>query len=102
MSAYRAKLFASEAVNTRITSPNMRPSAQNSQRPAADRQIAARVEIESTESGLHDHCASAYFTFVALDTNGRPMPVPELELETATDKRRHAEASERRERRLKR
>jgi len=65
-------------------------------------EIGVRVEMESTRSGLRSHCASAYFTFVALDENGNPTPVPELVPESAEEKRRHAEAIERRKARLAR
>ncbi|MHC4408584.1 MAG: acyl-CoA thioesterase [Planctomycetota bacterium] len=65
-------------------------------------EIGVRVETESTKSGLRNHCASAYFTFVALDEHGRPTPVPEVVPETETETRRHAEAVDRRKRRLAR
>ena len=65
-------------------------------------EIGVRVELESTQSGLREHCASAYFTFVALDEHGKPTPIPGLDLETETDKRRHGEAIARRDRRLAR
>ena len=65
-------------------------------------EIGVRVELESTRSGLREHCASAYFTFVALDEQGKPTPVPELDFKTETDKRRHADAIARRDRRLAR
>lgn len=63
-------------------------------------EIGVRVEIESTESRERKHCASAYLTFVALDKNRKPMAVPELVPETEEQRRRHAEAVERRKRRL--
>jgi acyl-CoA hydrolase len=65
-------------------------------------EIGVRVEMESTKSGLRNHCASAYFTFVALDEHGKPTPVPELVTETQAEKRRQAEAAERRKARLAR
>jgi acyl-CoA hydrolase len=65
-------------------------------------EIGVRVEMESTKSGLRSHCASAYFTFVALDEHGNPTPVPELAPESDEEKRRHAEAIERRKARLAR
>jgi acyl-CoA hydrolase len=42
----------------------------------------------------------AYLTFVALDTNGRPRPVPELQPETEDEKNRFAGALRRRQLRL--
>jgi acyl-CoA hydrolase len=44
----------------------------------------------------------AYFTFVALDENGRPRPVPPIIIETEEEKREHAAAEKRRETRLAR
>ena len=44
-------------------------------------------------------CNAAYYTFVALDSNGRPKPSPEL-LETAEEKDRYEGALKRREMRL--
>lgn len=44
----------------------------------------------------------AYFTFVALDDDGKPRPVPRLILETDEELREYQEALKRREARLKR
>jgi len=65
-------------------------------------EIGVRAELEVTATGERLHCASAYFTFVALDDNGRPMEVPRLVPETETEKRRNAAALERRKQRLAR
>jgi acyl-CoA hydrolase len=45
---------------------------------------------------------NAYLTFVAIDDQGRPVPVPPVVPETDDEKRRYAEAQERREFRLRR
>jgi len=63
-------------------------------------EIGVRVELEVTATGERLHCASAYFTFVALDDNGRPMEVPRLLPESEDEKRRNAAAIERRRARL--
>ncbi|MEM8882864.1 MAG: acyl-CoA thioesterase [Planctomycetota bacterium] len=63
-------------------------------------EIGVRVETESTRSGERSHCASAYMTFVALDEDKKPMPVPKLVPETENEIRRHDKAVERRQRRL--
>jgi acyl-CoA hydrolase len=44
---------------------------------------------------------TAYLTFVALDGQGKPTPVPPVIAETEDEQRRFREAEERRERRLK-
>jgi uncharacterized protein (TIGR00369 family) len=59
-------------------------------------EIGVRVESENLFSGAVRHTASAYLTFVALDTTGTPAPAPPLLLETEDDYRRHAEAVTRR------
>lgn len=58
-------------------------------------EVGVRVEAEELTTGEVRHTASAYLTFVALDADGRPTPVPELIAETAEDRRRFAEADER-------
>ena len=63
-------------------------------------EIGVRVEAENVITGERKHIASAYLTFVALDANRRPMPVPPLSLETETEKRRCREAEARRAQRL--
>ncbi len=63
-------------------------------------EIGVRVEAENLITGEVRHAASAYLTYVALDTQGRPREVPPLILETEEEKRRNREARERREVRL--
>jgi uncharacterized protein (TIGR00369 family) len=64
-------------------------------------ELGVRVEAENVFTGEVRHTASAYLTFVALDRDGRPKPVPPLIPETDEDKRRNLEAKGRREARLK-
>lgn len=64
-------------------------------------EIGVRIESEDPKSGVRKHTASSYLTFVALDDNGKPTPVPELILETEDQKTRFEEGRERREERLK-
>ena len=47
------------------------------------------------------HTASAYLTFVALDSHGRPTPMPPVRPETEREKARYAAAQVRREARLR-
>ncbi len=51
-------------------------------------------------TGERKHTTTAYVTFVAIDENGRPKPVPPLILDTAEDRRRWREALARRRIRL--
>lgn len=63
-------------------------------------EVGVRVESENLVTGERRHTASAYMTFVALDKNGKPMPLPPLILETEEEKRRNREARARRQTRL--
>jgi len=63
-------------------------------------EVGVRVEAENLQTGITHHTASAYLTFVALDTNGQPLPLISLLLETDEEKRRNREAKNRREARL--
>lgn len=64
-------------------------------------EVGVRVEAENPKTGEVFHTASAYTTFVALGSNGKPTAVPDLILETDDEKRRFAAAQRRREQRLK-
>ena len=64
-------------------------------------EAGVRVEAENVFTGEVRHTASAYLTFVALDREGKPKPVPPLIPETDEEKRRNLEAKGRREARLK-
>jgi len=63
-------------------------------------EIGVRVEAEDITSGQIRHTASAYLTFVALDSDGKPTQVPGLALVTDEEKRRNREANDRRTVRL--
>lgn len=63
-------------------------------------EVGVRVESENLMSGDVRHTASAYLTFVALDKDGLPQPVPPLIIGTEEEKRRNHEAKSRREMRL--
>ena len=65
-------------------------------------EVGVRVDAENPRTGEVFHTASAYLTFVALDSHGKPTPVPPLRLDTDEDRRRSAEAQRRREMRIKR
>ncbi|HUO52836.1 MAG TPA: acyl-CoA thioesterase [Gemmatimonadaceae bacterium] len=63
-------------------------------------EIGIRVDCENLTTGVRRHTNSCYMTFVAVDGNGRPIPVPPVIPETPLEKRRYAAAAERRRRRL--
>jgi acyl-CoA hydrolase len=63
-------------------------------------EVGVRVETENLFTGEVRHTASAYLTFVALDRNGRPTPVPQLIFETEDEHRRNRQATDRRAVRL--
>lgn len=58
-------------------------------------EIGVRVEAEELRTGEINHIASAYLTFVSLDVNHKPQPVPPFSPETDVERRRHREAQER-------
>ncbi len=63
-------------------------------------EVVIEVHSEDPESGDTKHCCSALLTFVALDDQSRPTPVPPLLLRTPEEKRIQEEAALRRKRRL--
>ena len=63
-------------------------------------EIGVKVEAENPLTSEMFHTASAYLTFVAVDSEGRPSPIPELIPETEIEKRRFIAAQKRRELRL--
>ncbi len=64
-------------------------------------EAGVRVESQNLFTGETRHTVSAYMTFVALDNQGKPAPVPQLILETEDEQRRSREAQSRRETRLR-
>lgn len=64
-------------------------------------EVGCRVETEDPRTRTRRYTTKAYLTFVAIDGDGRPRPVPALELVTAEDERRHRQAQERRAERLR-
>jgi acyl-CoA hydrolase len=62
-------------------------------------EIGVKVWVENAIAATSRHVASAYLTFVAVDANGRRVPVPALEPETSEQSRRYEDAGRRREQR---
>jgi acyl-CoA hydrolase len=63
-------------------------------------EAGVRIESEDPLTGERRHACTAFLTFVAQDDDGKPVEVPPLDLETAEDRQRHADAHERRAIRL--
>ena len=63
-------------------------------------EVGVRVETENLATGERRHTSTAYLTYVALDSQGRPTPLPPLITETEKQKQRYKEAKFRRETRL--
>lgn len=63
-------------------------------------EVGVRIEAENLKTGEILHTGSSYLTFVAMDTKGKPVLVPQIVPETADEKRRYREATERKGQRL--
>ena len=63
-------------------------------------EVGVRVEAEDLISGIRRHTNTCYLTFVAIDRNGRPVPVPPVTPQSPDEVRRYAAAQARRRRRL--
>ncbi|MEQ1438131.1 acyl-CoA thioesterase [Fontimonas sp. SYSU GA230001] len=64
-------------------------------------EVGCKVEAEKIGGGERRHILSAYLTFVAVDRDGKPRPVPALMPETDVERHRYEEAQLRRELRLR-
>ncbi|MEM1054903.1 MAG: acyl-CoA thioesterase [Bacteroidota bacterium] len=63
-------------------------------------EVEIDVWAEDTASGKRRKCNRAYFTFVAVDQSGRPIPIPAVAPETEKEQERYDAAGRRRELRL--
>ena len=63
-------------------------------------EVGVRVVAEDPRTGDSRHTGSAYFTMVAIDEEGRPIPVADVRIETEDEERRAREAQVRRANRL--
>lgn len=61
-------------------------------------EVGVRLEGESLDERFH--AATAYLTFVAIDSEGRRLPVPPIRPESDDERRRYEKAAQRREQRL--
>ena len=63
-------------------------------------EVGVRVEAENAVTGDVRLTSTAYLTMVAVDENGKPMPVPPVKAESPDEERRAREAELRRRNRL--
>jgi acyl-CoA hydrolase len=63
-------------------------------------EIGVKVFVENYISGEQKVVSTAYLTFVAVDRQGRHLPVPAVVPETDEEKRRYEDAGRRREHRM--
>jgi acyl-CoA hydrolase len=63
-------------------------------------EVGVRVDTEHPTTGERRYTTKAYLTFVAVDDNGKPRPVPPIALQSDEEKRRFADAQSRREARM--
>jgi acyl-CoA hydrolase len=59
-------------------------------------EVGVKIIAENVLSGAKRHTNSCYVTYVALDDNGVPTPVPPIIPETPDEKRRYERAAKRR------
>jgi acyl-CoA hydrolase len=59
-------------------------------------EVGVKVWAEDTKLGEYRHVASAYLVFVAIDKQGKRVPVPALRPETPDEQRRYEGALRRR------
>lgn len=60
-------------------------------------EVGVKCWVENYIAGTRRHIASAYLTFVAVDSRGRRVPVPAIIPETEEEKQRFEDAGRRRE-----
>jgi len=63
-------------------------------------EVGVKVWVEDLRTGDRRHTSSAYLTFVAVNAEGKCLPIAPVIPETAEEKRRFEEALQRREYRL--
>ena len=62
-------------------------------------EVGVKAWVENAMAGTRRHVSSAYLIFVAIDENGRRLPVPPITTGCAEEERRYEDAGRRRERR---
>lgn len=64
-------------------------------------EVAMQVWSENLKTGERRLCTTSFYTFVAVDSDGKPVSVPEIIPESDFEKERYEQAAERRKLRLK-
>ncbi len=65
-------------------------------------EVGVHIDAENVKTGKKRHTASAYLTFVSLDSKGKPQKVDNIIHESDDEKRRYNEGKERHMQRLER
>ena len=65
-------------------------------------EIGVHIDAENVKTGKRRHTASAYLTFVSLDSNGKSQKVGDIIAESDDEKRRYNEGKERHLERIQR
>lgn len=63
-------------------------------------EVAMQVWAENLRTGTRRLCTTSFYTFVAVDADGNPVPVPPIIPESDFEKSRYEQAAERRRQRL--
>jgi acyl-CoA hydrolase len=63
-------------------------------------EVGVKVTAENPLTGERRHTSSAYLTYVSIDAAGKPQPIEQILPESDDEKRRYAEAQQRRKHRL--
>ncbi|MDA4127982.1 MAG: acyl-CoA thioesterase [Thaumarchaeota archaeon] len=59
-------------------------------------EVGVRIEAQNPKTGEVSHTGSCYLTYVALDADGKPTPIPKVIPETPEEKKRYGQAEARR------
>ena len=65
-------------------------------------EVGVHIDAENVKTGKRRHTASAYLTFVSLDSDGKPQKVDDIIPESSDEKRRYNEGKVRHLERIKR
>ena len=65
-------------------------------------EVGVHIDAENVKTGKRRHTASAYLTFVSLDSNGKSQKVDDIIAESDDEKRRYNEGKERHLERMQR